>query len=177
MLGSCPPGVPVSSASDAPVRSSPPQRLGTRSFLVPKSAYIRAHRRPSDPAIRAYSCLRIPRFAIRRSAVRTRLAPLLVSGFTAGDPRISVLCLAVPFRCSFPRLVPNQDPIRAGSGAQNERSTGSRNDALDGSVQVRATAFWSAPDHPGYLRGTAAKDEGPVVLTGPSSRACRESGG
>ena len=46
---------------------------------MPKSAYIRAHRQTSDPEIDAYSCLRAPRFAIRRSAVRARLAPILVT--------------------------------------------------------------------------------------------------
>jgi hypothetical protein len=50
--------------------------LGTSRVLAPKSTYIRAHRQGSDPVIDAYSCLRIPRFAIRRSAVRARLAPL-----------------------------------------------------------------------------------------------------
>ncbi len=49
--------------------------LGTSRILVPKSACIRAHPDTSDPAIHAYSCLRTPRFAIRRSAVRARLAP------------------------------------------------------------------------------------------------------
>ena len=49
--------------------------LGTRRVLVPKSAYIHVHRQASDPEIDAYSCLRAPRFAIRRSAVRARLAP------------------------------------------------------------------------------------------------------
>jgi len=49
--------------------------LGTSRVLVPKSAYIPVYRETSDAVIDAYSCLRMPRFAIRRSAVRTRLAP------------------------------------------------------------------------------------------------------
>jgi len=53
-----------------------PAPLGTSRVLVPKSAYIRAYREASDPVFDAYSCLRVPRFAIRRSAVRARLAPL-----------------------------------------------------------------------------------------------------
>ena len=50
-------------------------RLGTKPVLVPISAYIRVHPHPSDLVIDAYPCLRVPRFAIRRSAVRARLAP------------------------------------------------------------------------------------------------------
>ena len=56
--------------------------LGTSCILVPKSAYIRAHPDTSDPEIDADSCLRTPRFAIRRSAVRARLAPSLLSGLS-----------------------------------------------------------------------------------------------
>ena len=64
--------------------------LGTSRILVPKSAYIRTHPHTSDPAIDAYPCLRAPRFAIRRSAVRARLAPsrkaLLSRGFLCEEP-------------------------------------------------------------------------------------------
>ena len=48
--------------------------LGTSRVLVPKSAYIRTSAGIKS-RFHAYSCLRTPRFAIRRSAVRARLAP------------------------------------------------------------------------------------------------------
>ena len=53
-------------------RQSPLQRLGTKPT---SGAQIRIHPHAdtSDPGIHAYSCLRAPRFAIRRLAVRAGL--------------------------------------------------------------------------------------------------------
>ena len=127
-------------------RSQPQGRIGHQPLLVPKSEYIRAHPQASEPQIDAYSCLRVPRFAIRRSAVRARLAPLLVSGFLTGD---TARFLSTPMQVEsrVARIAPSVGPRRRrrskipdGPGCVDRRPRQSRAQLIARWIESR---FWT----------------------------------